>query len=92
MMYEIDKYEPEFVSVEDLCCIVKRLDLEINQLQKHIALFGDDDNDYHNWMVELGNLQERRDFLKRRIHSRKAKITEYRDIPDAGHKSAHAAN
>jgi len=89
MMYEVDKYEPEFVSVEDLCCIVKRLDLEINQLSKHIDLFGESDDEFNSWMISLSELCNRRDWLNRRIRSRKAKITEYRNSPDSGWQSAH---
>jgi hypothetical protein len=66
-------YEPEFVSVEDLCCISKRLEIEINQLQKHIDLFGHDDDDYNAWMTELTNKTYRLDFINRRIRSRQAK-------------------
>jgi hypothetical protein len=67
-------FELEFVSIQDLCTIVKRIEIEINKLQKHIDLFGQDDSDFNAWMLELCDLRERHDYLQRRIRSRQAKI------------------
>lgn len=69
-------YELEFVSVDDLCFIVKRMEIEINQLQKHIDLFGMDDDDYAAWAAELLDKRERKEFLERRIKSRLANKTQ----------------
>lgn len=73
-MQNESNYELEFVSIEDLCTIVKRLEIEINQLAKHVDLFGSNDPDFDNWERELYDLRERRDYLQRRILSRQAKI------------------
>ena len=67
-------FEPEFVSIEDLCTIVKRVEIEINQLRKHIDLFGSNDPDFAMWENELTDLCERYDFLQRRIASRQNRL------------------
>lgn len=73
-MNESEKFQLEFVTIDELCHITQKLKVDIDKLQRDMKLFGKEDDDYKNWKNELWEKQRRYRYVINRIKDRQLKM------------------
>lgn len=69
-----EKFELEFMTTEELCCVAREHKSDIDKLRRDMRLFGKEDESYPQWKNELWTKQRRYNYIIRRIKSRQLQM------------------
>lgn len=73
-MNESEKFQLEFVTIEELCQLAQSHKVEIDKLQRDMRLFGKEDDSYPDWKNQLWAMQRRYRYIIKRIKDRQLKM------------------